>query len=94
MQENHEFLTTQPAQNQPKSQILLNKNISPCDLYTMTLVSGGFDMEIKEEWNQLEENHEEIEIIANEDSIINCLIPINNSIIIEPFENSGDPLAL
>ena len=51
-------------------------------------------MEIKEEWNQLEENHEEIEINANEDSIINCLIPINNSIIIEPFENSGDPLAL
>ena len=51
-------------------------------------------MEIKKEWNQLEENHGEIEINANEDSIIDCLIPINNSIIIEPFENSGDPFAL
>ena len=51
-------------------------------------------MEIKKKWNQLEENHGEIEINANEDSIIDCLIPINNSIIIEPFETSGDPFAL
>ena len=33
------FQYCQPAQNQPKSYILFNKNVSPRDLYKLTLIS-------------------------------------------------------